>query len=66
MSDCSCPAAPADALDVEITEFANVEAAFCALKIISSAPGKRGIAFNDDDFDCVDDADADAILLLIG
>ena len=65
MSDCSCPAAPADALDVEITEFANVEAAFCALKIMSSAPGKRGIAFNDDDrFDCVDDAGA--ILLLIG
>lgn len=31
---------------------------------MSSAPGKRGIAFNDDDFDCVDDADA--ILLLIG
>ena len=31
---------------------------------MSSAPGKRGIAFNDDDFDCVDDAVA--ILLLIG
>lgn len=31
---------------------------------MSSAPGNRGIAFNDDDFDCVDDAVA--ILLLIG
>ena len=31
---------------------------------MSSAPGKRGIALNDDDFDCVDDAVA--ILLLIG
>ena len=31
---------------------------------MSSAPGKRGIAFNDDDFDCVDDAVV--ILLLIG